>query len=314
MKYILIFGGTGFIGSNLIHELVKQGKKVISFNRYGSNNSHLHDISDQIITINGNLSDISLLNEIFNQYKIEKVIHLISTLIPSSSLEDYLKEYESVIIPTIKLIELMNEYNVRDLIYLSSGGTIYGNFKENGYYTEDDLVKPINYYGLSKYNLEEYIKFEGRKGKIDYLILRPSNPFGKFQKIYSKQGLIPTILGKIVNEQEMEIWGDGSVIRDYIPIEYLCKCIVKLSDLNIKNEIYNVGSGVGYSINEIVLIIENILNIKVNIKYKDARNVDSNKVVLNIDKLKTTIDLEQIDIGMSILDFYNYILEDKDEK
>lgn len=315
MKYTLILGGGGFIGSNLVLEYVKQGKKVIVFNKFRvSISENLRDITDQAIIIDSSLSDVNSLNNIFAKYEIEEVIHLISRLIPSSSNEDFINEHEEVIIPTIKLLEIMKNYNVRKLIYLSSGGTVYGNYKENGYYREEDLLKPINYYGLSKCNLEEIIKLEARKGNIDYLILRPSNPFGKFQNIYGKQGLIAVTLGKLINDQEIEIWGDGNSVRDYIPVENLCQNIIKLSNLNKKNEIYNIGSGVGFSINEIIEMMEKVLNVKFRKKYKNARNVDSSKLILNIDKMKNDIDVEQIDISKSILNFYDFLLEENDAK
>lgn len=315
MKYTLILGGGGFIGVNLVLEYLNHGKKVIVFNRFqGSKSKQLEAISDQIIIINSSISDINLLNEVFSKYKIEEVVHLISRLIPSSSVEDLAKEHEEVTIPTIKLIEIMVNHSVRKLVYISSGGTVYGNYKENGYYSEEDLLKPINYYGLSKYNLEEIIKLESRKGSIDYLILRPSNPFGKFQNIYGKQGLIAVTMGKLINKQEIEIWGDGHSVRDYIPVEKLCQCIIRLSNLNEKNETYNIGSGIGYSINEIIEMIENTLHVKLEKKYKKARKVDSSKIILNIDKMKNNIEIESIDMRKSIINYYNFLLEEDNGK
>jgi len=315
MKYTLILGGGGFIGANLAREYIIQGKNVIILDTFeGGNSDKFIDILDRVTIINSNLSDTKLLENLFRKYEIGEVIHLISSLIPSSTVGDFAYEYSNVIVPTIKLIEVMINNNVSKLIYLSSGGTVYGNYKENGYYNEEDSLMPINYYGLSKCNLEEIIKFEGRKGNIDYLILRPSNPFGKFQNIHGKQGLIAVILGKMINGQVIEIWGDGQSMRDYIPIEYLVQCISKLSNLKSKNETYNIGSGLGFSINEIIEMIEKTLQVKLKINYKSARNVDTDKLILNIDKMKNAIDIEEIDFNNSILNFYNFLLENKDGK
>ena len=107
-----------------------------------------------------------------------------------------------------------------------NGGTINGNHKINGVYIETDKLKPINYYGLSKLQLEELIKFECANKSLNYLILRPSNPFGRFQNIFGKQGLIPVVIGKVLNNEVIDIWGDGSIIRDYIPIEFLANITV----------------------------------------------------------------------------------------
>ena len=315
MKYTLILGGCGFIGANLVHEYIRHDKNVIILDLINEEKiGKLSDIIDSLTIINGSLNDENILKDIFSNYEIEEVVHLISSLIPSSTLDDFKLEQSNVVIPTINLIKIMIENNVRKFIYLSSGGTVYGNYKGNGFYEEEDLLKPINYYGLSKCNLEEIIEFEGRKGNIDYLILRPSNPFGKYQNILGKQGLIAVILGKMINGQEIEVWGDGHSVRDYIPVENLTQYIMQLSNLKVMNETYNIGSGVGFYINKIIEMIEENLNVKLKKIYKDARNVDTDKLVLNIDKLKNAIEVEEIDFNNSISNFYNYLLEDKDAK
>lgn len=314
MKYTLILGGAGFIGSNLIHEYVRQDRKVISLNREQPDNGNLSGIRDKVVSITGSLDDAALLNRIFREYEVEEVVHLVSGLLPASSFDDYLREYDEVIIPTMKLIRNMKENNVRKLIFLSSGGTVYGSYKENGYYSEEDPLKPINYYGLSKCSLEEHIRLEGRKGNIEYLIIRASNPFGRFQNLYGKQGLVAVTLGKYLTGQEVEIWGDGSVERDYIPIEYLCRCMISLSRMNAWNETFNIGSGNGVSVNELLKTIEEALDINLKVRYKDARRVDSDKVVLNIEKLRSYIEVEKIDLGKSIQNFYRQILESENDK
>lgn len=309
MEYTLILGGAGFIGSNLIHEYVKSGRNVISYNREQPDNGNLNGIRDKVIEIDGDLKDIKLIESIFDDYRIKEVIHLVSGLLPASSMESYFKEFEEVILPTMRLIRLMENMDVRRLIFLSSGGTVYGNYKEDGNYSEDDPLRPINYYGLSKCVLEEHIRLEGRKGRIEYLIIRPSNPFGRFQNLYGKQGLIAVILGKHIKNQELEIWGDGSVTRDYIPVDYLCRSIMELSSKGVWNEVFNIGSGIGVSINELIGIIEEALDIRLKVRYKEARSIDSDRVVLDNKKLSSFIKTERQDLGRSIKDYYNSILE-----
>ena len=314
MEYTLILGGAGFIGSNLIHEYVHMGRRVISFNRAQPDNGNLDGIRDKVISIDGDLRDTVLLERIFREHEILEVIHLVSGLLPASSFEAYLREYDEVIIPTMKLISLMQEMNVRKLVFLSSGGTVYGSYKESGCYNEGDSLRPINYYGLSKCTIEDYIRLEGRKGRIDYLIIRPSNPFGRFQNLYGRQGLVAVILGKLLSNQEVEIWGNGSVTRDYIPIDYLCRCITRLSEMGAWNETFNIGSGTGVSVNELIETMERALNIKLKVTYKDARSIDSDRVVLDIEKLRSYMKIDIPDLGKSIKDFYNQILESEHDK
>ena len=264
----------------------------------------LLNLNESSILIEGSIKDSSLLEEIFQKYPIEHVIHLVSGMLPNSSGESFLLEMDEVVLPTFKLIELMKKCEVSNLIYLSSGGTVYGNYKQSGTYNEDDSLKPINYYGLSKAHIEEFIKFAGRNNFINYLIIRPSNPFGDFQNLHGSQGLISKIFGNYLAGKPLEIWGDGSTIRDYMPIKYLCKSIIELSALNLKNEVINIGSGQGYSVNEIIELSEQILNKKLPIIYKPARSIDSGKVVLNIEKLNTLLDHKSINLKSCISEYY----------
>lgn len=307
MSYTLILGGAGFIGLNLTLKYIKENRKVIVFGKKNENNSEFSQFKDSVVYINGTLDDFNLLESVFLGYKINLVVHLVSTLIPSSNFENFLTEHHSVIFPTLKLLELMRKYNSKKIIFVSSGGTVYGNYKDDGYYREDDILNPINYYGLSKCYIEKLIMCRSFNENIEYLILRPSNPFGKYQNIYGKQGLISILIGKSLSGEAIEIWGDGKTIRDYIPIDYLCDIIYKLSILDLKNEIINIGSGKGHSINEIIQIMNNVLENKLSPTYKESRKVDSDKVILNIDKLRSYIDVNEINLEKSIKDYYDYI-------
>lgn len=314
MKYTLIIGGAGFIGANLTRAFLKHNARVIIYSEIHDNNRNLDEINDQILVIQGKFNQVEKLAEIFKKYEIERIIHLVSGLIPSSNKEDFINEYNDVIIPTLELMKLMTKYNTKDLVYLSSGGTVYGNHKSNGVYVEIDKLEPINYYGLSKLHLEEVITFECKKNNLNYLILRPSNPFGRFQNIFGKQGLIPVVIGKVLNDEEIDIWGDGTIIRDYIPIDFLTNAIVQLSLLGFKNEVINVGSGIGYSVIDIVEMIERIACKTIKKNYLPNRSVDSDIVILNIEKLKSLMDIDKIDIEESIRNYFIHVKESFDEQ
>ncbi len=214
---------------------------------------------------------------------------------------------------TFKLLELLNRYNVADFIFFSSGGTIYGNHKKNGVYIETDKLEPINYYGLSKLQLEELIKFECKNKSLNYLILRPSNPFGRFQNRFGKQGLIPVVIGKVLNNEEIDIGGHGGIIRDYIPVEILAKATVELCLNGGKNEIINVGSGIGYSVNDVLRLIEKCSESSVKRNYLPNRSVDSGIVILNNDKLKSLVKFDEIDIEDSIINYFIHVREKLNE-
>lgn len=305
MNNILFVGGAGFIGSNLI-KFIPNNYNIIVYEPPFANLSRLGENSN-ITIIKGALNEFDLLNSIILDYNIDVVVHLVSTLIPGSTYDDYKREFENVIFPSIKLMELCAERGIK-FIYFSSGGTIYGN-KPLGQCKETDLPAPISYYGLSKQILENSILFEHRKGGLKYLIIRPSNPFGPGQTLNGTQGLIAVSLGKILAKENIKVWGDGSSIRDYIYITDLGKIFSQLVEKNIENKILNIGSGKGYSINNIISYLECTVSETVNVEYVHSRSVDVSAVVLDISLLKSCIDICLTPIEKGISDFYLYIKE-----
>jgi UDP-glucose 4-epimerase len=179
----------------------------------------------------------------------------------------------------------MLENNSDKLIYFSSGGTIYGNSNKDRI-NEEEKLKPQNYYGFSKLLIEHYIQLQARINNLKYVIARPSNPYGMGQKSHSKQGLIAVALGKIINNEAIDIWGDGSVIRDYLHVSDLSLAILNILNNDKWGEIYNIGSGEGISINNLLHLIEKTIDKKIIINYFESRFIDVHSNVLDISKIK----------------------------
>ena len=157
---------------------------------------------------------------IFKENEIDVIIHLISTTVPSTSNENIIYDIHSNLVNTIKLLNMMRQYQIKNIVFPSSGGTIYGISKKM--HKETDPAKPICSYGVIKMTIEKYLYLYKYLYGINYLILRLSNPYGKYHKS-SLQGLINVVLENILKGETIEIWGDGSVVRDYIHIEDISK-------------------------------------------------------------------------------------------
>ncbi len=299
MKNVLVIGGSGFIGSNIVDKLLDNGYRVSILDLPNSDKPRLN-----IKTYYGRLEEIDLIKKIINEDSIDTLVHLASAMIPSSDLDSYCKEFETVIKPTIRLLSFLAISNIK-FVYFSSGGAIYGVNKKE-VFSESDNTKPISYYGQSKLVLEESIMLEGRKLGLNYLILRPSNPYGIGQNIYGNQGLIAACIGHILSGEKITIWGDGSVIRDYIHINDLSIGVVKLIENGVNNQIYNIGSGIGYSVNEIISMLKKSLGIEFRVEYLDARAVDVPVMVLDVKKVQFIIGDTKVSIEQGIIDFYNY--------
>lgn len=303
-RNILLIGGAGFVGTNLLKPFIDNSTySIFVLETPFADISKLEHLEKEITIFKGVLADYDLLQSIILDHNIDVVIHLVSTLIPGSSYDDYKREFENIIFPTVRLMGLCAEKNIM-FVYFSSGGTIYGN-NSHEKFLENDLREPISYYGLSKQIIEDGILFEHRRANLRYLIVRPSNPFGPGQSLNGVQGLIAVALGKIISNEPLVIWGDGSSIRDYIYIDDLVKMMYELIDKNIENEIINIGSGIGYSINDIISHLKNIAGDKLIVKYETSRSVDVTNVILDITKLESLITTHSTSLEEGIKMFYN---------
>jgi len=289
MKKVLILGGFGFIRTNLTEELINRGEYEIYI--FEAINAIIQnpDLLKKTKVYYDDFHNIEDFEVIFKEQLIDTVIHLINTNNPSSSNTNIIFDIKSNLINTINLLNIMLKYNCKNIVFLSSGGTIYGVSKERNNKKEADLKNPISSYGIVKLTIEKYLHLYNNLYGLNYLILRPSNPYGEYHNS-QKQGIINVILKKVFNGETVEIWGDGTVVRDFIYVKDLVKIIVDLIESKIQNDIFNIGSGKGYSINDIIEITQNeIGNFK--LEFKDARKVDVPYLILNTDKLERQLDL-----------------------
>ena len=192
-------------------------------------------------------------------------------------------------------------------VYFSSGGTVYGNRTDLRPFVETDAMAPISYYGWSKQMMENSIHYVHRTAGLDYLILRPSNPYGHGQNIHAKQGLIAVAIGKIVADEPIIVWGDGSNVRDYIYIDDLAKAVVQLLSKDVCNTTLNIGSGLGTSINDIISTLKKVVAEEVKVDYLPSRFVDVSHMILDNSRLKQYVDVDFTLLQDGITMFYNEV-------
>lgn len=303
MENILFIGGAGFIGSSLIRQLLKRRKDVNVFvvEPAFANVSRLNELA--VTLYRSDLGNFDYMERIIRKNSIDTIVHLVSTLIPGSGYEDYKKEIQTVAFPTFRLTQLCSELGIK-FVYFSSGGTVYGNRKNPIPFKESDEREPISYYGLTKLMIENNILFEHRTQNLHYLIIRPSNPYGHGQALNGKQGIIAVAIGKILSGDAIEIWGDGSSVRDYIYIDDLAVAFCKLIEKDIENTIVNIGSGEGHSVNNILEKLNKVTKKSIKIEFKPARNTDVSAMILSIDKLRFLIDFSLTPLAEGMRIFY----------
>ena len=300
-KSILFIGGAGFIGSNIIRRMQHDDYEIHVCEPDGANTQRLDGL--EVRLHRALLSDIEKVNNIIQDYHIDVVVHLVSTLIPGSTYEDYKKEYKDVIFPSIELMELCAQKGIR-FVYFSSGGTVYGNRNDVLPFKETDAMNPISYYGWSKQMMENSIQFMHRTVGLDYLVVRPSNPYGHGQNLHGKQGLVAVAMGKLLKNEAIEVWGDGSAVRDYIYVDDLAKIFAKLIEGEVHNTTLNIGSGRGYSVNDVLAFLKIVSGKELNIVYKNPRPVDVSNMVLDTSRLRKLVDYELTPFMDGIRKFY----------
>lgn len=288
MKKNLVVGGSGFLGLNWLQYLQQNGSKdeVIVFAHEKPEGITFPPFVTFVV---GDYADAKALDDLFAAHHFDRVFHFASSIIPAISSENIRQDIESNLLPTIGLMEMMKKHQVSKLLYLSTGGAVYGNVNQEKV-PEDFPCKPISSYGIIKLAVEHYIELYANLYQIDYLILRLSNPFGSFHRS-PKQGVINIAVRKALRGEVMMIWGDGSQAKDYIYAADIGKAIDGLIQAGVKNETINVGSGESLTLNEIIKRIQAKLPA-FRVEYKDAKLTDVQKICLDTSKLSSRIKWE----------------------
>jgi UDP-glucose 4-epimerase len=277
---MLILGGNGFIGSHLVDRLLAEGHNVRVFDKY---EEHYRKPVAGVDYCVGDFGNRGMLSDALAG--IDMVFHLISTTLPKTSNDDPAFDVQSNVIETIFLLEQCVAKKIRKVIYISSGGAIYGK-PSSLPISETCPTEPECSYGITKLIVEKYLALFNHLYGLDYVVLRPSNPYGSRQKPDGIQGAISVFLGRVAQGKSLEIWGDGRVVRDYIFVDDLIDGIYRGAFHNAPSRIFNLGSGIGHSINEIIDVIRKVTGRQIDVVYKAKRSFDVPSIYLDIYRAK----------------------------
>ena len=307
----VIIGGNGFIGSNLSSYLLKKNFKIRILDKFINTKNNFTENLSEIDFIECDISNTSeLINNIGD---FENIIWLVHTSVPSNSMLDLSDDLFSNLDPLIKFLSRIKDTpNIERFIFLSSGGTIYGDPKEFKPIVEDHSINPISNYGLTKYTQEKYIHLILKQSNIDTYILRPANVYGPNQNLNKPQGIIGHALKAAINDHPISLFNNGQIIRDFLFADDLSAAIHKCLIASIDSssiESYNLGSEVGISIQEIIEIIRNITQKELNLILKPPRPFDCAYNVLDSSKFKAISNWEaKTTIDEGIMKVYKWIV------
>ena len=278
---VLVVGGNGFLGVNIVGELILRGMSV-----------SVLDIHPPRLALPGvayhcgAVGDRKLLEQSIRGQQC--IIYLKSSTTPASSMLDATRAYCEDLPDLMATCETCLKLGVRKIVFASSGGTVYGDLKINRPYREDDPTHPRNHYGIAKVAAENILLMYNALQGMDNIILRISNPYGTGQNSMSGVGAITAFAEKIINDETIHIFGDGNIIRDYIEVSDVTKAFAAAVELKPVCDlpIFNVGSGNGFSLLQLVHILQDCLQRQAAIEFSPQREFDVLYNVLDISKAK----------------------------
>lgn len=274
----LVLGGNGFIGSHLVGRLLEDGHGVRIYdrspNRFGF-------APRGVRYLQGELGNYGLVREAVEG--VEVVFHLVSTTLPKTSNDDPVYDVRSNLVDTVQLLEACVEAGVRKVVFASSGGTIYG-MPRTSPIAEDHPTDPITSYGIVKLAVEKYLGLFHHLHGLDYATLRVSNPYGPYQNPDGQQGAVAVFLRRIHAGRPITIWGKGDVVRDYLYVSDLADALVTAAKTETRQKVFNVGSGRGTSLNELVALAAGVTGERPEVEYVQSRALDVPANVLDVSR------------------------------
>jgi len=278
---ILVLGGSGFLGSHIVDKFLAERHDVTVYDLYPE---RFRRSPRGIKFFTGDFGNVGALSELIAT-GFDGVIHCVSTTTPKSSNESPEFDIQSNVIGTLNLLDICVRHGIGKLVFLSSGGTIYGDIGDAALVDESHPVRPMCSYGVSKLSIEHYLDVYRHLRGLDYVALRLSNPYGERQSPLRALGALTVFLHRTLKKQGVEVWGDGSVTRDFIYVGDVANAVY-LAAVNPISGIYNVGTGTGLSLRDILTHIAQVVGIEPCVTWLAPRSFDVPRIVLDTTKLR----------------------------
>ena len=280
---VLLTGGAGFIGSHIIDKLLQENYDIVVVDNLSSGSLENLPQSEKIKFYQ---KDIFLndLTELFEIEKPEYCIHLAAQTSVIKSVNEPVYDAQMNIISTLNLLHLCKKYNIKRFIAASTAA-VYGTPKHLPI-EESHPTEPISYYGLSKLTMEKYIQLSN----IPYTIFRFANVYGPRQASSQESGVVAIFNDKMLNNEPINIFGDGNQIRDFVYVEDIAQaCVSSLKNNNTINQVLNYSTSIGVTINELFNLMKDIYNCSQDVNYLPARAGDIKDSILSNKKAAQTI-------------------------
>lgn len=282
-KKILVTGGAGFIGSNIVDGYIKEGHKVLIIDNLITGNKE--NINPKADFEKIDITDFKRIKKIYEKFKPDILNHHAAQIDIRRSVSDPIFDAQVNILGTINLLNCCVEFKTKKIIFASSGGAIYGEIKEKKGANENHIQNPISPYAISKKSAELYIISYFENFSMEYTILRYANVYGPRQDPKGEAGVVCLFIDKIDKGQRPIIFGTGRQLRDYVYVG-------DVVDVNILvlnkggNKIYNIATEKGTSVLELFQCLAETMSFKKKPKFAPPRKGELFRSVLNCSKIK----------------------------
>jgi UDP-glucose 4-epimerase len=282
----LLLGGGGFLGSHLCEQLLAEGEAIRIFERPLFLGQSAPSAVGSTEWQEGDFNNVEDLERAVSGCNV--IYHLVSTTIPKSSNENPVYDVETNLLGTLRLLDVARHHTVRKIVFVSSGGTVYGKPTEIPI-KETHPTDPVCSYGIAKLAVEKYLYLYHQLYGLDYCVLRLGNPYGERQRVTGAQGAVAVFMHKAVLDEPIEIWGDGSVIRDYVYVKDAVRALSLARCNSSEHRIFNIGGGHGRSLHDLVSELEKITGRKLKRSYLPGRSFDVPVNVLDISRARDVL-------------------------
>ena len=306
---ILVTGGAGFIGSHMVDSLINLGHQVIVVDNLYSGKRE--NVNSKANFYHIDITHLAELERIFEEERPQIVFHLAAHASVSSSIKKPSFDANINILGTINVLECCIKYGVKKIIY-SGSCAVYGNPNEIPI-KETHPLQPISPYGLSKLVIEKYIQLYHLMYNLDYTIFRYANVYGPRQDSSNEGGVIAIFINKILNNEPILVFGDGNQIRDWIYVKDIVDANIGAIQNN-HNDIFNVGQGIGKTLNELILELKKINSKEFRVVYEKERKGEIKKSVLDSSKLFNGGFSLAYNLEKGIKETWDYFLKQKNCK
>lgn len=279
---VCILGGSGFIGQATTDALHSRNQAIRVVSRHAARPADCGDTIEWRCADYASVDDLALAMQ-----GADTVVNLAGSATPARAEVDRVSEFMEL--QTVQnILDAAQRSGVRHLVHVSSGGTVYGEAQQ-ALISEDHATRPLSVHGVIKLAAEGLVSAFARNHGMQATVLRVANAYGSRQNTTRGQGLVGVLLRAVRSGETIAIFGDGSAVRDYVHVDDVADAIIAALDAGAASGLYNVGTGSGHSVREVITMTETLAGRTINIEWRPARGSDVLRNVLDVSRIRETL-------------------------